>query len=162
MASEDEGRIRYEILDPERDLAGRFPTNRGLAALPVREPVTFFSISKGRAAAGRSRGTRGHQGFRRTLQDSDLADVGIPFSSSLRTLRKFYRSDLLHRQSPYSTGCQPGSAWHCDLVVHTYRLIEREISTASPSLLTGDPHGYRGSVRFRSYQRLWEANPALL
>ena len=49
VASEDEGRIRYELLDPERDLAGELLTNRGLLALPV--PVTgdlFFDIEGAR------------------------------------------------------------------------------------------------------------------
>ncbi len=49
VASEDEGRIRYEILDPERDVAGELLINRGLLALPV--PVTgdlFFDIEGAR------------------------------------------------------------------------------------------------------------------
>ena len=49
VASEDEGRIRYEILEPERDLAGELLTNRGLLALPL--PVNgdlFFDIEGAR------------------------------------------------------------------------------------------------------------------
>ena len=38
VASEDEGRIRYEILDPERDVAGALLINCGLLALP--EPAS--------------------------------------------------------------------------------------------------------------------------
>ena len=34
MASEDEGHIRYELLDPEREPAGALLANRGLLALP--------------------------------------------------------------------------------------------------------------------------------
>ena len=49
MATEDEGRIRYEILDPERDVAGALQVNRGLLALP--EPASgdlFFDIEGAR------------------------------------------------------------------------------------------------------------------
>ena len=49
VASEDEGRIRYEILDPERDVAGALLINRGLLALP--EPASgdlFFDIEGAR------------------------------------------------------------------------------------------------------------------
>jgi uncharacterized protein len=45
VVSEDEGRIRYELLEPERDPAGVLVPNRGLLALP--EPVEgdlFFDI----------------------------------------------------------------------------------------------------------------------
>ena len=49
VASEDEGHIRYEILDPERDAAGALVVNRGLLALP--EPMAgdlFFDIEGAR------------------------------------------------------------------------------------------------------------------
>jgi predicted RecB family nuclease len=49
VASEDEGRIRYELLDPERDQAGALLANRGLLALP--EPAIgdlFFDIEGAR------------------------------------------------------------------------------------------------------------------
>jgi len=49
VASEDEGRIRYELLDPERDQAGAPLANRGLLALP--EPADgdlFFDIEGAR------------------------------------------------------------------------------------------------------------------
>jgi RNase_H superfamily len=49
VASEDESRIRYEILEPERDLAGELLANRGLLALPL--PVNgdlFFDIEGAR------------------------------------------------------------------------------------------------------------------
>ena len=49
VATEDEGRIRYEILDPERDVAGALLINRGLLALP--EPASgdlFFDIEGAR------------------------------------------------------------------------------------------------------------------
>ena len=49
MASEDEGRIRYELLEPERDQAGALLANRGLLALP--EPAAgdlFFDIEGAR------------------------------------------------------------------------------------------------------------------
>ena len=49
VASEDEGRIRYEILEPERDLAGELLSNRGLLALPVTEiGDLFFDIEGAR------------------------------------------------------------------------------------------------------------------
>ena len=42
VTSEDEDRIRYEILDPERDVAGELLLNRGLLALPVPETGDLF------------------------------------------------------------------------------------------------------------------------
>ena len=42
MASEDAGRIRYEILDPERDVAGALLINRGLLALPESASGDLF------------------------------------------------------------------------------------------------------------------------
>ncbi len=49
VASEDDGTIRYELLEPERDASGALVPNRGLLALP--EPVTgdlFFDIEGAR------------------------------------------------------------------------------------------------------------------
>jgi predicted RecB family nuclease len=49
VASEDDGRIRYEISDPERDAQGALVPNRGLLALP--EPAAgdlFFDIEGAR------------------------------------------------------------------------------------------------------------------
>jgi predicted RecB family nuclease len=49
VASEDEGHIQYELLEPERDADGALIANRGLLALP--EPVTgdlFFDIEGAR------------------------------------------------------------------------------------------------------------------
>ena len=49
VASDDEGHIRYEVLDPERDQAGALLANRGLLALP--EPAAgdlFFDIEGAR------------------------------------------------------------------------------------------------------------------
>ena len=49
MTSEDEGVIRYELLDPERDTEGALVANRGLLALP--EPADgdlFFDIDGAR------------------------------------------------------------------------------------------------------------------
>ena len=49
VASEDEGQIRYELIDPERDAGGALVANRGLLALP--EPATgdlFFDIEGAR------------------------------------------------------------------------------------------------------------------
>ena len=42
VASEDTGRIRYEILDPERDVAGALLANRGLLALPESASGDLF------------------------------------------------------------------------------------------------------------------------
>ena len=42
VASEDAGRIRYELLDPERDVAGALLTNRGLLALPESASGDLF------------------------------------------------------------------------------------------------------------------------
>lgn len=49
VATEDDGRIHYELLDPERDSEGSLVPNRGLLALP--EPATgdlFFDIEGAR------------------------------------------------------------------------------------------------------------------
>ena len=49
VASEDDGLIRYEVLDPDRDAEGALITNRGLLALP--EPAAgdlFFDIEGAR------------------------------------------------------------------------------------------------------------------
>jgi uncharacterized protein len=49
VASQDEGRIRYELVEPERDREGELVANRGLLALP--EPVAgdlFFDIEGAR------------------------------------------------------------------------------------------------------------------
>jgi RNase_H superfamily/AAA domain len=49
VTSEDDGRVRYELLDPERDAAGLLVSNRGLLALP--EPAIgdlFFDIEGAR------------------------------------------------------------------------------------------------------------------
>jgi uncharacterized protein len=49
VASEDDGLIRYEVLDPDRDADGALITNRGLLALP--EPAAgdlFFDIEGAR------------------------------------------------------------------------------------------------------------------
>ncbi len=49
VASEDDGRIQYELLEPERDASGALVPNRGLLALP--EPATgdlFFDIEGAR------------------------------------------------------------------------------------------------------------------
>ena len=49
MASEDEGPIRYELLDPERDAGGALVANRGLLALPEpAEGDLFFDIEGAR------------------------------------------------------------------------------------------------------------------
>ncbi len=49
VASEDDGQIRYELLEPERDAAGAMVANRGLLGLP--EPAAgdlFFDIEGAR------------------------------------------------------------------------------------------------------------------
>ena len=42
VASEDEGKIRYELTDPERDDGGALVPNRGLLALPEPAPGDLF------------------------------------------------------------------------------------------------------------------------
>jgi len=42
VAGQDEHRIRYELLDPERDWAGALLAHRGLPALPVPETGDLF------------------------------------------------------------------------------------------------------------------------
>jgi hypothetical protein len=59
VASEDDGIIRYELLDPERDADGALVANRGLLALP--EPAhgdLFFDIEGGPLLLGGRPGVR--------------------------------------------------------------------------------------------------------
>ena len=49
VTSDDEGHIRCELLDPERDVASELLINRGLLALPVPETGDlFFDIERAR------------------------------------------------------------------------------------------------------------------
>jgi predicted RecB family nuclease len=42
VASEDDGQLRYELLDPEREATGQLVPNRGLLALPEPAPGDLF------------------------------------------------------------------------------------------------------------------------
>ena len=73
MASEDAGRIEYELLDPERDAAGQLVPNRGLLALP--EPAAgdlFFDIEGARYYSEDGR----EFGLQYLFGIVDTADVG--------------------------------------------------------------------------------------
>jgi hypothetical protein len=60
VASEDENRVRYEILDPERDWAGALLAHRGLPALPVPETGDlFFDIGRARYYSKDGKGVTG-------------------------------------------------------------------------------------------------------
>ena len=78
MASEDDGVIRYEILEPERDGDGALVANRGLLALP--EPVTgdlFFDIEGARYYSEDSR-EFGLQYLFGVVDTADLDSSGRP------------------------------------------------------------------------------------
>ena len=78
VASEDDGVIRYEILEPERDGDGALVANRGLLALP--EPVTgdlFFDIEGARYYSEDSR-EFGLQYLFGVVDTADLDGAGRP------------------------------------------------------------------------------------
>ncbi len=78
VASEDDGVIRYEILEPERDGDGALVANRGLLALP--EPVTgdlFFDIEGARYYSEDSR-EFGLQYLFGVVDTADLDEAGRP------------------------------------------------------------------------------------
>ena len=78
VASEDDGVIRYEILEPERDGDGALVANRGLLALP--EPVTgdlFFDIEGARYYSEDSR-EFGLQYLFGVVDTADLDETGRP------------------------------------------------------------------------------------
>ncbi len=54
VASDDEGHIRYEVLDPERDQAGALLANRGSWPCPSRRLATCSSTSRGRGTTPRT------------------------------------------------------------------------------------------------------------
>ena len=78
VASEDAGRIEYELLDPERDADGSLVPNRGLLALPP--PVTgdlFFDIEGARyySEDGKEFGLQYLFGI---IDTAAVGDAGIP------------------------------------------------------------------------------------
>jgi predicted RecB family nuclease len=78
VASEDEGSIRYRLLDPDRDADGAMIPNRGLLALP--EPVTgdlFFDIEGARYYSEDSR-EFGLQYLFGVVDTADLDQAGRP------------------------------------------------------------------------------------
>ena len=78
VASEDEGTIRYRLLEPERDASGTLIPNRGLLALP--EPVTgdlFFDIEGARYYSEDSR-EFGLQYLFGVVDTADLDSSGYP------------------------------------------------------------------------------------
>jgi predicted RecB family nuclease len=78
VASEDEGTIRYRLLEPERDADGALVPNRGLLALP--EPVTgdlFFDIEGARYYSEDSR-EFGLQYLFGVVDTADLDEAGRP------------------------------------------------------------------------------------
>jgi uncharacterized protein len=78
VASEDAGRIQYDLLDPERDAEGTLIPNRGLLALP--EPVTgdlFFDIEGARYYTQDSK-EFGLQYLFGIVDTADLDDSGQP------------------------------------------------------------------------------------
>ena len=78
MASEDDGTIRFRLLEPERDAEGALVPNRGLLALP--EPVTgdlFFDIEGARYYSEDSR-EFGLQYLFGVVDTADLDEAGRP------------------------------------------------------------------------------------
>src|SRR5580698_4101492 len=78
VASEDEGTIRFRLLEPERDAGGALVPNRGLLALP--EPVTgdlFFDIEGARYYSEDSR-EFGLQYLFGVVDTADLDEAGCP------------------------------------------------------------------------------------
>jgi len=78
VASEDEGTIRFRLLEPERDAGGALVPNRGLLALP--EPVTgdlFFDIEGARYYSEDSR-EFGLQYLFGVVDTADLDEAGHP------------------------------------------------------------------------------------
>jgi predicted RecB family nuclease len=78
VASEDDGTIRYRLLEPERDADGALVPNRGLLALPG--PVTgdlFFDIEGARYYSGDSR-EFGLQYLFGVVDTADLDEAGRP------------------------------------------------------------------------------------
>ena len=78
MASEDEGTIRFRLLEPERDADGALVPNRGLLALP--EPVDgdlFFDIEGARYYSEDSR-EFGLQYLFGVVDTADLDEAGRP------------------------------------------------------------------------------------
>ena len=78
VASEDEGIIRFRLLEPERDASGALVPNRGLLALP--EPVTgdlFFDIEGARYYSEDSQ-EFGLQYLFGVVDTADLDETGRP------------------------------------------------------------------------------------
>jgi uncharacterized protein len=78
VASEDEGIIRFRLLEPERDASGTLTPNRGLLALP--EPVTgdlFFDIEGARYYSEDSR-EFGLQYLFGVVDTADIDETGRP------------------------------------------------------------------------------------
>ena len=78
VASEDDGHIRYELLDPERDAEGAMVPNRGLLGLP--EPSAgdlFFDIEGARYYSEDSR-EFGLQYLFGIIDTTDTDDAGLP------------------------------------------------------------------------------------
>ena len=78
VASEDEGTIRFRLLEPERDASGTLTPNRGLLALP--EPVAgdlFFDIEGARYYSEDSR-EFGLQYLFGVVDTADLDEAGRP------------------------------------------------------------------------------------
>jgi len=78
VASEDDGLIRYEVLDPDRDAQGDLITNRGLLALP--EPAAgdlFFDIEGARYYSEDSR-EFGLQYLFGIVDTADIDESGRP------------------------------------------------------------------------------------
>ena len=113
VASEDDGIIRYELLDPERDADDALIANRGLLALP--EPADgdlFFDIEGARyySEDGREFGLQYLFGV---VDTADLDEAGcskICTGSSGKACRPAWRATRSSGSSPCAA---TGARWAC-------------------------------------------------
>ena len=131
VASEDEGTIRFRLLEPDRDASGTLIPNRGLLALP--EPVTgdlFFDIEGARYYSEDSR-EFGLQYLFGVVDTADLDEIGPPAgtrrSGPLTGRARSGRSRNSSTSSPSAARCARG----CTCITTT--TMSRRRSTISPS-----------------------------
>ncbi|HEY0717736.1 MAG TPA: TM0106 family RecB-like putative nuclease [Streptosporangiaceae bacterium] len=78
VASEDQGRITYELLGPERDAAGEIVPNRGLLALPEPSPGDLFFDIEGARYYSENNQEFGLEYLFGVVDTADLDERGRP------------------------------------------------------------------------------------